>query len=219
MHKFPNGKRYIGITSVGAENRWENGTGYNGQKKMADAIEVFGWKNIEHIVIVDGVSQGQSEKLEAFLISELDTIMNGYNVATKARNGRGSYLNSHIVGMATRVKQFFHDQKNANDIYTKVQEIKFDKEECEFWNAADTAVTKKHGKLKDTNEVEVARYWIHMTNLFKLQLMMENGVDISNLKEQTPLDYALKQIGLKGGFSDSFIAWEKAWEKTMERQK
>lgn len=31
-HLFPNGKRYIGITSKNLEARWENGNGYH-QKK------------------------------------------------------------------------------------------------------------------------------------------------------------------------------------------
>jgi predicted GIY-YIG superfamily endonuclease len=64
-HDFPNGKKYIGITSD-VEKRWRNGKGYETQGKIANAIKHFGWNNIKHEVLIDGLTQEQAEKIEAF---------------------------------------------------------------------------------------------------------------------------------------------------------
>lgn len=52
-HLFPNGKRYVGITSKPPKTRWENGAGYakDGQPVMYNAIQKYGWDNIEHNVL------------------------------------------------------------------------------------------------------------------------------------------------------------------------
>lgn len=46
-HTFPNGKRYVGISSD-CEKRWRNGKGYETQPKMNRAIQKYGWENIKH---------------------------------------------------------------------------------------------------------------------------------------------------------------------------
>ena len=57
MHKFPNEKVYIGITSQTAENRWQNGKGYKTQKLMWKAIQKYGWENIEHNILHDNLEE------------------------------------------------------------------------------------------------------------------------------------------------------------------
>ena len=105
MHKFPNGKKYIGISSD-AEKRWRNGKGYETQGKIANAIIRYGWDNIEHIVIVEGISKEQAETLEQFLISELDTIESGYNTAIGGNNITSAYLNEHVLFMIRESKKY-----------------------------------------------------------------------------------------------------------------
>ena len=78
-HVFPNGKRYIGI-SCEPEKRWNGGHGYDVQPKMKRAIQYYGWNNIEHNIICEGLPKEQAEHLEMYLIDKLDTIDNGYNV-------------------------------------------------------------------------------------------------------------------------------------------
>ena len=52
-HLFPNGKRYIGITSKIPEKRWENGCGYTKSKQpaMYNAVQKYGWENIKHNIL------------------------------------------------------------------------------------------------------------------------------------------------------------------------
>lgn len=45
MHRFPNGKVYIGITRVAPEKRWRNGKGYSENRFMQFAINKYGWEN------------------------------------------------------------------------------------------------------------------------------------------------------------------------------
>ena len=74
MHKycvyelvFPNGKRYIGLTSQKPESRWKNGRGFKDQL-VYKPIKKYGWKNIKHIVISSGLTQEQAVRLEKYLI-------------------------------------------------------------------------------------------------------------------------------------------------------
>ena len=91
MHVFPNGKRYIGITSQKPEQRWRmNGKGYQQCPKMWNVINKYGWENIEHIVLYEGLSKEMAEKAEIRLISEYNTTINGYNV----ENG-GNVIGTH----------------------------------------------------------------------------------------------------------------------------
>lgn len=64
MHIFPNGKRYIGITSNEVNRRWEKGSGYKKQAKMKNAINKYGWENIEHIVLLCNLSKEEACKKE-----------------------------------------------------------------------------------------------------------------------------------------------------------
>lgn len=92
MHIFPNGKRYIGITSQQpVEKRWySNGSGYKQCPKMWKAIQKYGWENVEHHVLYEGLPQAMAEAVEIRLIQEFDTIKNGYNI----ENG-GNVTGSH----------------------------------------------------------------------------------------------------------------------------
>ena len=74
-HTFPNGKKYIGISSD-YENRWRNGKGYETQPKMDRAIQKYGWENIKHDIVLSGLSKEQANELEKYLIAELNTIQN-----------------------------------------------------------------------------------------------------------------------------------------------
>ena len=51
VHTFPDGKKYVGSTSLDVENRWQSGRGYKYQKEMFKAIKSFGWDNIQHQVL------------------------------------------------------------------------------------------------------------------------------------------------------------------------
>lgn len=86
-HLFPNGKRYIGITSKNPKQRWENGSGYTKlhQSAMYYAINKYGWDNIQHNILLKNLSFEEAKKKEIELIKKYNTFVhnensNGYNM-------------------------------------------------------------------------------------------------------------------------------------------
>lgn len=81
-HKTPNGKYYIGITSSRVTRRWNNGNGYRSSKYFYNAIQKYGWENIEHIIIATDMTREDANWFEEAMIRELNTTNRklGYNI-------------------------------------------------------------------------------------------------------------------------------------------
>lgn len=81
MHKSPEGKVYIGITSKKPEYRWANGEGYSYNSHFYRSIQKYGWDNFEHIILSTGLSKEEACKQEIRLISEYNSTCPdfGYN--------------------------------------------------------------------------------------------------------------------------------------------
>lgn len=99
-HLFPNGKRYIGITSKQPNQRWENGRGYTEehQSAMYRAIQKYGWDNIQHNILFDNLTEKEAKQKEIELIEKFHTFIHdmpccGYNMT---KGGEGSV--GHIAG-------------------------------------------------------------------------------------------------------------------------
>ena len=80
-HVFPNGKQYVGYTSMDPVSRWNNGSGYKSQI-VYRAIEKYGWDNIDHAVVRSGLSKEEALVLEKKLIKRYDlrNPEKGYNI-------------------------------------------------------------------------------------------------------------------------------------------
>lgn len=78
IHKFPNGKKYVGVCQC-CRDRWNGGNGYANNTEMYEDIKKYGWENIEHKVILETSDNYIAYELERILIEELDLINNGYN--------------------------------------------------------------------------------------------------------------------------------------------
>lgn len=96
-HTFPNGKVYIGITCQKPHERWCNGTGYKHQKLVYRAILRYGWENIRHEVIADGLSFEQACGMEIELIKAYDSMNpeRGYNTSPGGYCGNGLTGENH----------------------------------------------------------------------------------------------------------------------------
>ena len=82
IHKFPNGKAYIGITRQEPKIRWGGGNGYVRNEYMYRAIKKYGWENIDHIILFDGLSEADACEIEKSLIKKYRTNEKefGYNI-------------------------------------------------------------------------------------------------------------------------------------------
>lgn len=102
MHKCPNGKVYIGITSRRPKARWVCGNGYIKNEHFYRAIQKYGWENIEHIIVEQDLSKQDAAELEIKLIKEYKSndYQFGYNMSSGGEFG-GSGV---IVSQETRAK-------------------------------------------------------------------------------------------------------------------
>ena len=82
MHESPSGKRYVGITKTSLKKRWGSGHGYKNNPYFWRAIQKYGWKNIKHKIIAEGLSKEDACKMEIDLISKLNLTDAefGYNI-------------------------------------------------------------------------------------------------------------------------------------------
>lgn len=106
MHKFPNGKMYIGITSLSPNQRWRKGKGYSKyhQSAIYRAIKKYGWNNIEHIILFKGLSEEEAKQKEIELIKEYNTYIhsensNGYNMTL---GGEGSLGHKNVENISLK---------------------------------------------------------------------------------------------------------------------
>lgn len=90
-HTFPNGKVYIGYTGQKPQERWCNGTGYKHQQFIYRAILRYGWDNVQHEIVADGLTHEQASALEIELIKAYDSVNpeRGYNVSLGGDCGPG----------------------------------------------------------------------------------------------------------------------------------
>lgn len=124
-HTTPNGKVYIGITSIQPLKRWDNGRGYKGQF-FGRAINKYGWENIQHDILFTDLTKEQAEQkeIELILLYKSNQREYGYNID----NG------GNVKG------------KISEETRKKMSDLKRGKKP---WNY------KKIGLLKATNETKV----------------------------------------------------------------
>lgn len=107
VHITPNNKLYFGITNMKPKNRWSEGKGYSSQKLFWRAIQKYGWDNIQHIILLEGLSREVACECEKYLINKYQSNNTnyGYNL-TKGGEGISGYKFSeeHCKKQSVRMK-------------------------------------------------------------------------------------------------------------------
>jgi group I intron endonuclease len=83
IHITPSNKYYVGITQGNVITRWcKHGEGYKSQQLFWRAIQKYGWENIKHIVLLEGLTKEVACECEKYLIAKYKTNnpKYGYNV-------------------------------------------------------------------------------------------------------------------------------------------
>lgn len=87
-HITPDGKMYVGMTGIKTWKRWGYGRGYKDIPRFYEAIEKYGWNNIQHEIVASGLTKEEAAHMEKLLIQKLDLTNpdKGYNtlVGTEA---------------------------------------------------------------------------------------------------------------------------------------
>lgn len=121
-HIFPNGKVYIGITGRKPEDRWENGHGYDRhQTIMKNAIQKYGWDNIQHEILYTDLTQEEAEQKEIELIAFYKSNQReyGYNIA----NG-GSLSGKHSEETKDKLRKINTGKHHTEEARKKMSEAK-----------------------------------------------------------------------------------------------
>ena len=136
-HTSPSGKVYIGQTGQKPEYRWDNGKGYEGCTLFFNAINKYGWNNIQHEVLFTGLDQLNADIIEEDLIYYYKQIGKSYNLATGGKVNRGwkyseeskKKLSKAMKGKGTK-KVMQIDPKSGEIVKIWDSET----EVCEFYN-------------------------------------------------------------------------------------
>ena len=151
-HTFPNGKVYIGITSQKPKYRWNNGKGYTTknkegkfvQRRIANAIQKYGWNNVKHKILFEDLTKDKAEQKEIELIQEYhsDNIKFGYNIA---KGGSCSFFSKE---MKLRMSESHKGKKLSEETKKKISEANKG-EKNHFYGKHHTEESKK--KMREKN--------------------------------------------------------------------
>lgn len=98
-HTVPNGKVYIGVTCQALNKRWLNGLGYSHNDYFFKAIKKYGWQNIKHEILFDGLTKEEACKKEIELIAAYKSNQReyGYNMTDGGDGVNGFKHNSETL--------------------------------------------------------------------------------------------------------------------------
>lgn len=91
-HTFPDKKVYIGQTAQNPKKRWKCGFGYINNDLFFRAIVKYGWDNIQHEILFDGLTKEEANTIEKeqIKLSKSNDPKYGYNIAAGGVGNRGS---------------------------------------------------------------------------------------------------------------------------------
>lgn len=88
VHVTPESKLYVGMSKEPETRYGYNGNHYKKQPAFYEAIQKYGWHNIDHYVITDELTEEEAEALEREAIQKLKAITEGYNRQEGGKGGK-----------------------------------------------------------------------------------------------------------------------------------
>ena len=120
LHRTPSKKVYIGITKD-IKERWKNGSGYYNHKYFHKAIKKYGWENIEHKILLDGLTRADAVNFEKFFIKLFKSNNRefGYNLTD---GGDGIFGYHHTQETKDKIGLASHQRIRTNETRRKQSE-------------------------------------------------------------------------------------------------
>lgn len=111
-HTCPNKKVYIGITSCTPEVRWQGGYGYKNNGRFFKDILYYGWSNIEHEILAEGLTKEEALQMESAQITLHNSLLPqyGYNQTSTELSAHNRAVNQYstdgtLISTYNSVKQ------------------------------------------------------------------------------------------------------------------
>lgn len=119
-HTSPSGKVYIGITHKSPNARWQNGKGYKKHPHFYNAIFKYGWENIQHEILCDGLSKSEAEQQEKHFIDLYQATNRdfGYNMTLGGECG-AKFTDEVKEKISQSLKEYY---KNTPGVLAKCSE-------------------------------------------------------------------------------------------------
>lgn len=113
LSRYEYDKYYVGITCQKPNQRWRNGNGYKGQM-FYNAIQKYGWDNIQHELIAENLTKNEAENFERKLIKLLNSNdgINGYNLDSGGNIGKEP--NQEVRDKLSNSQPKFFGKENRN---------------------------------------------------------------------------------------------------------
>lgn len=140
-HTAPNGKIYIGITSLKFERRCDNGNGYRNNSHFTSAIKKYGWNNITHEILFTGLTKKEAELKEVELIRKYksDNREYGYNIKDGGGVHRQSEETKKKLSESHKGKKLSDEHiRKIKNTRTKRKVVMLDKYTDEIINTFDS---------------------------------------------------------------------------------
>lgn len=95
-HTSPSNKVYIGITSKTCQERWANGNRYKGNSIFSKSIKKYGWENISHEILYEGLTKKEAIEKEKELIKYYKELGLSYNITDGGEGQNGNHPSDEI---------------------------------------------------------------------------------------------------------------------------
>lgn len=203
IHNFPNGKRYVGITSQDVEKRWhQDGSGYKGQM-VYNAIQKYGWDNIFHEIFASNLTKEEAINMEKLLIQKLQTnnIQNGYNLTI----GGEGYLNLDYEKVRKLWEQGYSTKEISCLLNKKYSQINYTLKRIKISIAEKKARNFKDRKNYFSPEITQAIIIDYKNFTPKVELAQKYKCSIPAIttviqKYDLPSQFEINQYDIQGNF-------------------
>lgn len=125
-HTSPSGKVYIGQTCRKPEHRWNNGKNYEQCTVFFSAIQKYGWDNIKHEVLFEGLDQLNANIIEEDLIYYYKQQGISYNLQNGGDNKSGWHKTPEAI---EKTRQYWLGRHHSPESIEKMRQAKLGKKQ------------------------------------------------------------------------------------------
>lgn len=131
MHRTPSNKVYVGITCKTTTKRWHtDGGGYKNNRHFWNAIQKYGWENIEHNILARGLTKQKACELEKLVIAFFNSNnpQHGYNHSTGGENSAEGF--KHTEEARRKISENLKGKKHSEESVQRMRKALYKKVLC-----------------------------------------------------------------------------------------
>jgi group I intron endonuclease len=139
VHTTPSDRRYVGI-SCSPVRRWGNGKGYKANYLFDRAIKKYGWENIKHEILYEGLSLEEAKAIEKELIAKWNLTNPKYGM--NLSGGGDGLLSDYTRELMS--KRNIGNKKSVGRLLSDDTKKKISVSLCKYYSNHDASFAGKH---------------------------------------------------------------------------